>query len=255
MWRKLPKPLNPRELEQMRRNAKVHKKVLDTIREVVKPGMTAWEIDRLAGKITRDAGMICAFRGQYWFPGNICISVNDVIAHGVPYDDLVFKEWDLVNFDFWVKDKQLWIYTDSGITLVIGGEDKNPVWADMIEVTKKALYAGILKATAWNTIWDIWAAIQEVIDASPYHIVRDLSGHGIGRKVHEEPYVYNFGTPGTGLKLKAGMTIAIEPLIGETSGEIFQEEWRDDIFVADGSLGCQYEHSILITDGEAEIII
>lgn len=255
MWRKLPKPLNPRELEQMRRNAKVHKKVLDTIREVVKPWMTAWEIDRLAGKITRDAGMICAFRGQYGFPGNICISVNDVIAHGVPYDDLVFKEGDLVNFDFWVKDKQLGIYTDSWITLVIGWEDKNPVGADMIEVTKKALYAGISKARAWNTIGDIWAAIQEVIDASPYHIVRDLSGHGIGRKVHEEPYVYNFGTPGTGLKLKAGMTIAIEPLIWETSWEIYQVEWKDDLFIADGSLWCQYEHSILITEWDAEIII
>jgi len=254
MWKKLPKPLSYKELEQMRKNARIHKKVLDTIREVVKPWMTAWEIDELAGKITRDAGMLCAFRGQYWFPANICISVNDVIAHGIPYKDLVFKEWDLVNFDFWVRDKQLGINTDSWITLVIGWDDKNPLWADMIEVTKKALYAGIAQAKHWNTVGDIWAAVQAVIDASPYHIVRDLSGHGIGRSVHEEPYIYNYGKAGTGLKLKAGMTIAIEPLIWATSGEIYQDS-EDVIFVADGSLGCQYEHSILITEGDAEIII
>lgn len=254
MWKKLPKPLSPRELNQMRQNAKVHKKVLDTIREVVKPWMNAWEIDDLAGKITRDAGMLCAFRGQYGFPANICISVNDVIAHWIPYRDIVFKEWDLVNFDFWVRDKQLKINTDSWITLVIWWDDKNPIWADMIKVTKEALYAGISQARAWNTVWDIWAAVQAVVDASDYHIIRDLSGHGIWRSVHEEPYIYNYGKAWTGMKLKAGMTIAIEPLIWETSGDIYQDS-ADIIFVADNSLGCQYEHSILITEWDAEIII
>lgn len=254
MGRKLPKHLNPKELAQMRKNAKIHKKVLDKIREVVKAWMSAAEIDTLAWKITRDAWYIPAFKWQYGFPANICISVNDVVAHGVPYKDLIFKDGDLANFDFWVKDKNLWIYTDSWITLVIGGEDKNPVGAHMIEVNKKALYAGIAQAKAWNTIWDIWEAIQKEIEGGWYVVVRDLSGHGVGRKVHEEPYIYNYGTAGTGLTLKAWMTIAIEPILWETSGEI-SEEWWHEIYIADGSLGCQYEHTILVTDWDAEIII
>ena len=254
MWKKLPKPLSPRELEQMRKNAKIHKKVFEKIREIVRPWMSAWEIDELAWKMARDAWVLCGFRWQYWFPANICISVNDVIAHGVPYKDLIFKEWDLVNFDFWVKDKQLWIYTDSWITLVIGWDDKNPVWARMIEVNKKALYAGIEQARAGNTVGDIWAAVQKVVEEAWFHIVRDLSGHGIWRKVHEEPYIYNYWTPGTGLKLKAGMTIAIEPLIWETSGEIYEDGWFE-LYISDWSLWCQYEHTILITEWDPEIII
>lgn len=254
MWRKLPKHLTPRELDQMRRNAKIHKAILDKIREIVVPGTTGVEIDQLCGKMARDAWVLCGFRGQYGFPANICISVNDVIAHGVPNADMVFKAWDLVNFDFWIKDKVLGIYTDSWITFVIGWDDKNPVGARMVEVNKEALYAGIAQARAGNTIGDIWAAVQKVVEDAWFHIVRDLSGHWIWRKVHEEPYIYNYGTPGTGLKLKAGMTIAIEPLIWETSGEIF-DDWGFELFIADGSLGCQYEHSILITEWEAEIII
>lgn len=254
MWRKLPKHLTPNELNQMRRNAKIHKNILDTIREIVVPGTTGVEIDQLCGKMARDAGVLCGFRGQYGFPANICISVNDVIAHGVPTPDMIFKEWDLVNFDFWIKDKVLGIYTDSGITFVIGWDDKNPVWARMVEVNKKALYAGIAQARDGNTIWDIGAAVQKVIEDAGFHVVRDLSGHGIWKKVHEEPYIYNYGTPGTGMKLKAGMTVAIEPLIWETSWEIF-DKWSFELYIADGSLGCQYEHSILITDWEAEIII
>jgi methionyl aminopeptidase len=211
-------------------------------------------MDELAWKITKDAWYLCAFKWQYWFPANICISVNDVVAHWVPHKDLVFKDWDLVNFDFWVKDKKLWIYTDSGITIVIWWDDKNPVWAKMIEVNKKALYAGIAQARAWNRVWDIWAAIQEIVEDAGFHIIRDLSGHGVWRKVHEEPYIYNYGKAGTGLLLKAWMTIAIEPLIWETSGKIHEDGWFE-LYVTDGSLGCQYEHSILITEADAEIII
>ncbi|MCP4522656.1 MAG: type I methionyl aminopeptidase [Candidatus Gracilibacteria bacterium] len=254
MGKKLPKLLTPREVEQMRKNAKIHKKIFEKIREVVKPGTTAVEIDKLCGDMARDAGVLCAFRGQYGFPANICISSNDVVAHGVPHEGLVFHEGDLVNFDFGIKDKQLGIYTDSGITFVIGGDDKNPVGAHMVEVNKKALYAGIAQARAGNTIGDIGYAIQTVVEDAGFHIIRDLSGHGIGKKVHEEPYIYNYGTPGTGLKLKAGMTIAIEPLIGEKTGNI-TDEGGFELYVSDGSLGCQYEHTILITEGEAEIII
>ena len=254
MWKKLPKPLSPRELNQMRENARVHKKVLDTIISVVKDGTTALEMDELAWKITKDAWYLCAFRGQYGFPANICVSVNDVVAHWVPHKDLVFKDWDLVNFDFWVKDKKLWIYTDSGVTIVIGWEDKNPVGADMIKVNKQALYAWIAQARAGNTVWDIGAAVQKVVEDAWYHIIRDLSGHGVWRKVHEEPYIYNYGKPGTGIKLKAWMTIAIEPLIWETCWDIHEDGWFE-LYVSDGSLGCQYEHSILITEWDAEIII
>jgi len=238
----------------MKSNAKIHKKVFEKIRETVQHETTAKEINKLCGDIAKKHGVLCGFKWVYGFPDNICISVNDVVVHGRARDGLVFADGDLVTFDFGIKDKWVWINTDAAISMVVGWDDKNPTAARMIQVNKDALYAGIEQARAWNKVWDISAAIQKEILAWWFKIVRDLSGHAIGKKLHEKPYIYNYGTAGTGEVLKKWMTLAIEPILGETSDQIV-DEWDWEIYIKDWSLGCQYEHTILITDAEAEIII
>ncbi|MCH2188730.1 type I methionyl aminopeptidase [Candidatus Gracilibacteria bacterium] len=246
--------LNEKEINRLRENAKVHKEVFDEIRKRVKNGTKATEINALCHEIAKKHNVVCGFKGVYGFPDNICVSVNDVVVHGRAREDLVLKDGDLVTFDFGIRDKKYGVNTDAAISMVVGGDDKNPTAAKMIEVNKKALYAGIAKARAGNRVGDISAAIQAEIVSGGFHVVRDLTGHGIGKNLHEKPYVYNYGNPGSGPVLKAGMTLAIEPILGETSGKIVDEgDW--EIYIEDGSLGCQYEHTILITEGEAEIII
>lgn len=246
--------LTPSEVGLMKANAKVHKEVFDNIRTMFKPWLTAQAVDDMCAEVAKKHNVLCAFKWQYGFPNNICISVNDVIAHGRIRKDMVFREWDLVNFDFGIRDKKVWVNTDSWISLICGWADKNPKAAHMIEVNLKALYAWIKMARVWNRIGDISAAIQKEVEAWWYKIVKDLTGHSIGKKIHEKPYIPNYGKAGTGPFIKKWMTLAIEPLIWETSGEI-EERWDWEIYIKDGSLGCQFEHTILVTDGEAEIII
>lgn len=246
--------LNKEELEIMRQNAKIHKKVFDAIKETVKEWTTAIEINELCGKIAREHWVLCWFKWVYDFPDNICISVNDVVVHGRARKWIVFKNWDLVTFDFWIKDKKYWINTDAAFSLIIWWDDKNPIWAKLIEANKKALYAWIKAARVWNTVWDIGYAIQKEIEDAWFKVVKDLTGHAIWKSLHEKPYIYNYGNPWSWPKLKAGMTLAIEPILWETSWEI-EDDWDWEIYIKDGSLWCQYEHTILITEGEAEIII
>ncbi|MDD3645872.1 MAG: type I methionyl aminopeptidase [Candidatus Gracilibacteria bacterium] len=246
--------LNEKELEQLRKNALVHKKVFKTILEIIKPGTTAIEINNLCGAIAKEHDVLCGFKGVYDFPANICISVNDVVVHGLPRPGLVFKKGDLVTFDFGIKDNKYGVNTDAAISLIVGGDEANPIGAKLINANKKALYAGISKARAGNTVGDISAAIQAEIEGAGFYVVKDLTGHAIGKKLHEKPYIPNFGKAGAGVKLVPGMTLAIEPILGETSGKIVDEgDW--EIYIEDGSLGSQYEHTILVTEGEPEIIV
>ncbi|MDD2870667.1 MAG: type I methionyl aminopeptidase [Candidatus Gracilibacteria bacterium] len=246
--------LSKKEIEVMRENAKVHKLVFEEIKKIIKDGTKATEIDKLCGEIAKKHGVLCGFRGVYDFPANICISVNDVVVHGLPREGLVFKNGDLATFDFGIKDKEYGINTDAAFSVIIGGDDKNPKGAKLIEANKKALYAGIAQARAGNKVGDISAAIGKEIVGAGFKVVKQLTGHAIGKELHEKPYIPNFGKAGYGMVLKKGMTLAIEPILGETSGEIVDEgDW--EIYIKDGSLGSQYEHTILITDGEAEIIV
>ena len=246
--------LTKKEISIMKSNAKIHKKVFDEIRKITQAGTSAKQIDTLCHQIAKKHNVLCGFKWVYGFPNNICISVNDVVVHGRARDGLVFQNWDLVTFDFGIKDKGVWINTDAAISIVVWWDHTNPIAAKMIEVNKQALYAWIEQARAGNKVWDISAAIQNKIESGWFKVVRDLSGHAIGKKLHEKPYIYNYGTPGTWEILKKWMTLAIEPILWETSGQIV-DEWDWEIYIKDGSLWCQYEHTILITDWEAEIII
>lgn len=243
-----------KELQALRKNAKIHKKIFDTIKETVKPWTKAKDIDLLAGKMCRDAGVIPAFLWVYDYPNNLQTSVNDVVVHGIPRDHIIFQEWDVVTFDFWVKDKKYGMHTDAAFTMIVGDGPHDEKIIDFLDTNKKALAKGIEQAKVGNTIGDIGYAIQSYVEKKWYHIIKELTGHGVGKKLHEEPYVYNYGTPGKWPKLKSGMILAIEPILGFSSGRIV-DQWDWEIYIDDGSLWSQFEHTVLITDNGPEIII
>lgn len=246
--------LNKKEVQIMRDNAKVHKIVFEEIRKILKDWTTAIEVNELCWKIAKEHWVLCGFKWVYDFPDNLCVSVNDVVVHGRARKWLVFRDWDLATFDFGIKDKKVWINTDAAFSTIVWGKDKNPVWARLIQANKNALYAWIAQARDWNRVWDISAAIEKEIITAGFHVVKDLTGHWIGYGLHEKPYIPNEGKAWTWAKLKAWMTLAIEPILGESSNKIV-DEWGWEIFIEDGSLWSQYEHTILITDWDPEIII
>ncbi len=246
--------LTPKEVDIMRANAKVHKKVFEEIKKQVKPWITASYINELCWNICKAYWVLPWFKWVYDFPSNICISVNDVVVHWIPREDIIFNIWDVVKFDFWVKDKRFWINTDSAFTTIIWDGPHNPEVERFLKVNEEALYLWIAEARVWNTVWDIWNAIENHVVENGFHIVRDLTWHWVWKKLHEDPHIYNYGTPWKWPKLKKWMTLAIEPIIGFTSWKI-KDKWDWEIYIADGSLWCQFEHTILVTDGEAEIIV
>ncbi len=246
--------LTKKEIEQMRKNAKIHKKVFEEIKKITKEWVTTNQINDLCWDIAKKHWVLCWFKWVYWFPDNICISINDEVVHWRASRNITFKNWDLVTFDFWIKDKWLWINTDAAISLVVWWDDKNPRAAKLIETNKKALEAWIAQAKTWNHVWDISSAIQKEIESNWYYVVKELTWHAIWKKLHETPYIPNFWKAWKWAKLKAWMTLAIEPILWETSWKIV-DEWDWEIYIEDWSLGSQYEHTILITDDEAEIII
>jgi len=238
----------------MKNNAKVHKIVFEEIRKILKDWTTAIEVNKLCWDIAKKHWVLCGFKWVYDFPDNLCVSVNDVVVHGRARKGLVFRDGDLATFDFGIRDKKVWINTDAAFSTIIWWKDKNPVWARLIEANKRALYAWIAKAKVWNRVWDISAAIEKEIVWAWFCVVKDLTGHAIWYELHEKPYIPNYGKAWTGQKLKAWMTLAIEPILGESSDKIV-DEWDWEIFIEDWSLWSQYEHTILITDWEPEIII
>ncbi|MCH8518491.1 type I methionyl aminopeptidase [Candidatus Gracilibacteria bacterium] len=245
--------LNEKELQILRENGKIHTDIFQAIKQFIQIGTRASEVDALALKMCQEYGVLSAFTGVYNYKYTLQTSVNDIVVHGRPLDTIIFKEGDVVTIDFGVKDKKYGICTDAAFTMIVG-KDKHPKKEQFLEVGKKALKKGLKEARAGKRVGDIGFAIQTYVEKSGYHIIKDLTGHGIGKGLHEEPYIYNYGAPGTGALLKAGMTLCIEPILGYSSGEIIDKgNW--EIYVADGSIGCQYEHTILITDEEPEIIV
>ena len=247
--------LTKQEVEILRQNARVHRKVFEEIRKMLKDWTTAVEVDKMCGEIAKKNNVLCGFRWLYWFPSNICISTNDLIAHGIPHKWLIFRDWDLVNFDFGIKDKQKWISTDAWISLIVWWDDKNPLWAKLIQANKDALYAWIDKCRVWNTVWDISAAVQEKIEWAWFKVVKDLTGHALWKKMHEKPYIPNYWIAWTWAKIKEWMTLCIEPILWATSWKMVEEWVWPEYFTDDWSLSSQYEHLILVTKWDPEIII
>ncbi|RHP30933.1 type I methionyl aminopeptidase [Lachnotalea sp. AF33-28] len=239
-----------REIELMRQAGKILAKVHEDLAKVIKPGITTKEIDRIAEEMIRSYDCIPSFLNYNGFPASVCVSVNDEVVHGIPSSKRVIREGDIVSLDAGVIYKGY--HSDAARTHAVGEVGKEA--EQLIEVTRQSFFEGIKYAKAGHFLHEISGAINDYADRFGYGVVRDLIGHGIGTQMHEEPEIPNFRQRTRGLKLKPGMTLAIEPMIN--AGR-FEVEWTDDdwtVVTADGSLSAHYENTVLITDGEPEIL-
>jgi len=218
---------------------------VEMLRREVRPGMSTYELDEMAESFIRShPGATPSFKGLYGFPGSICVSINEEIVHGIPSRKRVLQAGDIISIDVGVKYDGY--HTDSATTVPVG-----PVPDDsqrLLDVTQQALAAGIEAARPGNHIGDIGAAIQAVVEASRFSIVRDLVGHGIGVAFHEEPQVPNYGKPRRGTKLVPGLTIAIEPMVnaGGPATRTMPDRWT--VVTVDGSRSAHFEHTVAITE-------
>jgi methionyl aminopeptidase len=243
------------EIDRIRISGRILATVLDRLEQDIRPGMTTMDLDMIARKELKGLGGNAPFLGYVPgagtppFPGVICISVNDEIVHGIP-GSRVIESGDIVGLDFGVEYKGM--ITDGARTLAVG--NVTTATQRLLNATSQALSRGIAQAVAGNRVGDISNAIETRLRADKLGIVRELSGHGVGHELHEDPLILNYGKAGRGHILQAGMTIAIEPMasLGRSEIVIDDDDWT--IRTSDGSLAAQFEHTILITDGEPEIL-
>ncbi|MDD5434728.1 MAG: type I methionyl aminopeptidase [Nitrospira sp.] len=232
-----------REIEKIKVSGRIVAEVLEELKKKVKHGVRSKEIDRAAEELIKKRGGIPAFKGYRGYPGTACISVNDEIVHGIP-SERVFEEGDIVSIDIGViKDGY---YGDAAVTVPVGeikGEVKR-----LLEVTEESLYKGIEKAVPGNRVSDISCAVQEFVESAGYSVVREYVGHGIGRSLHEDPPVPNFGERGKGPRLKSGMVLAIEPMVnaGRSDLVVLDNGWT--AVTKDKSLSAHFEHTVAITE-------
>ena len=239
-----------REIELMREAGKILAKVHEELGKTVKPGISTKEIDRICEEMIRSYGCIPSFLGYEGYPASVCISINDEVVHGIPNKHRYLNEGDIVSLDTGV----IWkgYQSDAARTHMIG--EVTPQARKLVEVTQQSFFEGIKFAKAGNHLNDISTAIQAYAEKFGYGVVRELVGHGIGTHLHEDPEVPNFATKRKGILLQPGMTLAIEPMINAGTPDVI---WMDDdwtVVTADHALSAHYENTILITEGEPEIL-
>lgn len=239
-----------REIELMRESCRLLSLVHKELEEAIKPGMSTMDIDILGDTLIRKMGCIPNFRDYNGYPASICTSVNDEVVHGIPNKHRILQEGDIISLDAGLIYKGY--HSDAARTHAVGQISAEA--QKLIDVTKQSFFEGIKMAKAGNHLHDISNAIDAYVSQFGYGIVRDLVGHGIGTALHEDPQIPNFAQRRRGLKLQAGMTLAVEPMINMGRADVC---WLDDdwtVVSEDGSLSAHYENTILITDGEPEIL-
>jgi methionyl aminopeptidase len=239
-----------REIELMARGGQILAETVQHVEQSVSPGMSTADLDAIAEKFIRGKGAIPAFKGLYNCPASVCTSINQEIVHGIPSKRRVIKEGDLVSIDIGVRLDGY--YTDSATTVAVGKIDAQS--QKLLDVTRAALAAGIAAATPENHIGDIGAAVQTVVEAAGFSVVRELVGHGIGVAFHEEPQVPNYGKPKRREKLVPGLTIAIEPMVnaGSPATKTLSDRWT--IVTIDGSRSAHFEHTVAITESGPRVL-
>lgn len=244
------------EIEILREGGKRLATVLHKVGEMVKPGISTLELDKYAEKLIKDMGDYPASLNykpegaDTPFPASLCVSINNEVVHGIPNKNKILKEGDIVSLDLLLKHKNL--FTDMAITVPVGEISASS--KKLLKVTEDALKVGIDVARAGNRVGDIGHAIESFVRKYRYGIVDILSGHGVGRAIHEDPYIPNFGKPNTGAKLEPGMVIAIEPMLNNGTKNVILDEDGWTFRSADGKRSAHFEHTILITEGEPEIL-
>ena len=240
-----------REVEHMRRAGKVVRQVLDTVREHVRPGATTQDLENAAEARMNELGAKAAFKGYHGFPCVLCTSVNHEVVHGIPSKSRILKEGDIVSIDCGaIVDG---FYGDSAITVPVG-EKIDAKTQRLLKATQASLQAAIEIVKPGATLGDIGAAVQEVVEAEGFSVVRDFVGHGIGTRMHEDPQVPNYGQRGRGMKLREGMVIAIEPMVnaGKPGVEVLKDGWT--AVTEDGSMSAHFEHTVAVTATGAMIL-
>ena len=240
---------SPQEIEKMERAGRIVAEVLELLRSMVRAGVTTKELEGVADDQIRARGGIPAFKGYRGYPSSICTSVNEQVVHGIPSSRRL-REGDIISIDLGVYLEGF--YGDAAITVPVGTVDKET--AELVRVTEEALYLGIRNAVEGNRLHDISAAIQRHAERSGFSIVRLFVGHGIGRELHEEPQIPNYGVPGQGPRLKSGMTLAIEPMVnaGSYDVRILDDGWT--AVTVDGKKSAHFEHTVVVTPDEPIIL-
>ncbi len=242
---------SPREIEIMARGGKILAATVRLLEQSVRPGMTTLDLDRIAEDFIRShKGALPAFKGLYNFPASICTSINQEIVHGIPSKKRTIEEGDIISIDIGVQLDGY--YTDSATTVAVGKVDAQS--RKLLEVTREALAAGIAAAILENHLGDIGAAVQGVVEAAGFSVVRDLVGHGIGVGFHEEPQVPNYGKPKRGVRLQPGLTIAIEPMVnvGKPGTRTMPDRWT--VVSVDGTRSAHFEHTIAVTENGPRVL-
>lgn len=241
-----------RELSKMREAGRISANALKLAGQAVEPGVSTLEIDRVVRKYIEEQGAKPSFLGYGGFPGSACVSINEEVVHGIPKKNRILKSGDIVSIDVGAffdgfHGDNAWTFACGDISAEVQG---------LLDATKESLFEGIKQAVAGNRIGDIGSAVQRYVEARNYSVVRDYVGHGVGAKLHEDPSVPNFGTPGRGVRLLPGMTIAIEPMInlGTHKVRVLDDDWT--AVTADGKPSAHFEHSVAITsDGPVILTI
>lgn len=240
---------SPREIEQLKKSNAIVAEVFEKLKGIIAPGVTTKELDQVAEECILLKGARPAFKGYRGFPATLCISINEEVVHGIPGERRL-NEGDIVSLDVGVDF--VGYFGDAAITFPVGEVD--PEAKRLLEVTEKALTIGIEKAKIGNRLFDISYAIQGWVESHGFSVVRDFVGHGIGRDLHEEPQIPNFGAPHQGPRLEKGMVFALEPMVNEGTYEVrvLSDGWT--VVTADGKRSAHFEHTIAITDDGAEIL-
>lgn len=243
---------SPSELEMMRQAGRINAEVLATTKELLKPGVSTADLNAAAEEVLRKHGCVSPFKGYGHppYPASITVSINQELVHGIPSKKRKLKAGDIVSVDCGTI-LEGWV-ADSAYTAGVGQISKEA--QELLDVTSGALSAGIDKMCVGNRTGDVSAAIQNYVESRGYFVTREYTGHGVGRQMHEGPQVPNYGKPGTGMPLKAGMTIAIEPmvLVGTAETHVLPDQWT--VVSEDGSLTAHFEHSVAVTEGKPLIL-
>lgn len=238
------------EIKRMIIASEILSEAFDAIKKTVAPGISTKTLEKVAEEVVLSKGAKLTFKGYRGYPAGICVSINDEVVHGIPSDKRILKEGDIVSIDIGVTYKGY--ISDAAITLAVGEVSVRA--QRLMDVTREALFKGIEAARVGNTVGDISYAIQSFVESHGYSVVRKFVGHGVGRSLHEDPQVPNYGDRGSGVKLREGMTLAIEPMVNEGTFDIviMDDGWTAK--TADGSLSAHFEHTVLIKRSGPEIL-
>lgn len=242
----------PAEIEQMRESGRVVARAIRAMSEAIAPGVATLQLDRIAAEVAAQAGATCSFLNYRGYPAHTCISINEEVIHGIPSADRVLREGDIVDLDIGIF-RDGW-HADASWSFPVGAV--SPEAQRLLSVTRECLMQGIAKARIGNRLGDIGSVIQRYAESHRFSVVREMVGHGIGRTLHEEPSVPNYGKPKTGPPLREGMTFCIEPMVNQGTPKVKTLEDGWTIVTADGKLSAHFEHTVAITrDGPAVLTL